>query len=141
VLTQLQPGAALEIACQSWGSTVEGNSVWARVGDGRFVSDRYVAWAPRKPWLPWCGQEAVVVAPADTAAFIASAVRPAQESQRATRVPASVTIAQAILESGWGRSTLTRDDHNYFGMKCFGDPGPVALGCRDYATHECSCHW
>jgi flagellar protein FlgJ len=138
VLTQLPSGVAVEVTCQAWGSAVEGNSVWAQVGDGRFVSDRYVAWAPRKPWLPWCGQEAVVVAPADTAAFIASAVRPAQESQRATRVPASVTIAQAILESGWGRSTLTRDDHNYFGMKCFGDPGPVALGCRDYATHECS---
>jgi len=53
-------------------------------------------------------------------------------------IPASVTIAQAILESGWGRSTLTRFDHNYFGMKCFGDPGPIAIGCRDYATHECN---
>ncbi|HCU50408.1 MAG TPA: glucosaminidase, partial [Micromonosporaceae bacterium] len=66
------------------------------------------------------------------------AVEPSRESQLSSRVPASVTIAQAILESGWGRSTLTRDDHNYFGMKCFGGPGAVALGCRDYVTHECS---
>jgi len=138
VLTQLAPGTAVEIACQAWGSAVDENSLWANIGDGRFVSDRYLAWAPRKPWLPYCGQDAVVVAPAGSAAFIASVAGPAQESQRATKVPASVTIAQAILESGWGRSTLTRDDHNYFGMKCFGDPGPVALGCRDYATHECS---
>ena len=53
------------------------------------------------------------------------------------RVPASVTIAQAILESGAGASTLTRLDHNVFGMKCFGSPGSVAIGCRGYATFEC----
>ncbi len=137
-LAQLPQGSPVEVTCQAWGGAVQENALWAQIGDGRFVSDVYVSWAPRKPWLPWCGQEPVVVAPGDTAAFIAAAVGPAQESRRATRVPASVTIAQAILESGWGRSTLTRDDHNYFGMKCFGGPGPVALGCRDYATHECS---
>jgi Mannosyl-glycoprotein endo-beta-N-acetylglucosaminidase len=38
-------------------------------------------------------------------------------------VPASVTIAQAILESGWGRSGLSRDGNNYFGMKMFRGPG------------------
>ena len=30
----------------------------------------------------------------------------------------SVVIAQAILESGWGRSVLARKYHNYFGLKC-----------------------
>jgi flagellar protein FlgJ len=54
-----------------------------------------------------------------------------------SKVPASVTIAQAILESGWGRSPLTTQDHSYFGMKCFGDPGGIALGCSTYATREC----
>ncbi len=29
----------------------------------------------------------------------------------------SLTIAQAILESGWGKSTLSQKYHNYFGMK------------------------
>lgn len=29
----------------------------------------------------------------------------------------SLTIAQAILESGWGKSTLSKKYHNYFGMK------------------------
>ena len=30
----------------------------------------------------------------------------------------SPIIAQAILESGWGKSTLASKYHNYFGMKC-----------------------
>ena len=32
----------------------------------------------------------------------------------------SPIIAQAILESGWGRSSLASDYHNYFGLKCGG---------------------
>ena len=48
-----------------------------------------------------------------------------------------MTIAQSILESGWGRSGLTRRDHSYFGIKCFGTPGTIAVGCRTYATTEC----
>ena len=31
---------------------------------------------------------------------------------------ASVTIAQAILESSWGTSELAKKANNYFGMKC-----------------------
>ncbi|WP_418911739.1 glycoside hydrolase family 73 protein [Adlercreutzia sp.] len=30
----------------------------------------------------------------------------------------SAVIAQAILESGWGESTLASKCHNYFGLKC-----------------------
>lgn len=30
----------------------------------------------------------------------------------------SSVIAQAILESGWGESTLAAKYHNYFGLKC-----------------------
>ena len=37
-----------------------------------------------------------------------------------TGVFASVTIAQAILESGWGRSGLSKKANNYFGIKCYG---------------------
>lgn len=36
---------------------------------------------------------------------------------RATGIPASITIAQAILESGWGRTDLARKANNYFGIK------------------------
>ena len=37
-------------------------------------------------------------------------------SQAATGVPASITIAQAILESWWGKS-VPPDSDNYFGIK------------------------
>ena len=30
----------------------------------------------------------------------------------------SSVIAQAILESGWGKSILAVEYHNYFGLKC-----------------------
>jgi hypothetical protein len=80
----------------------------------------------------------VGVASATTnAQFIAASAPSAQQTQRQYRVPASVTLAQAILESGWGRSSLAANDHNYFGMKCFGQGG-YATSCRDYATTECS---
>ena len=35
-----------------------------------------------------------------------------------TGVPASIKMAQAILESGSGRSTLARQSNNHFGIKC-----------------------
>jgi flagellum-specific peptidoglycan hydrolase FlgJ len=49
--------------------------------------------------------------------FIASIGEAAVESQEKTGIPASVTIAQAILESYWGSSRLSREANNYFGIK------------------------
>src|SRR4029077_1102180 len=49
--------------------------------------------------------------------FIGSIAEAAVESADATGVPASVTIAQAILESYWGSSRLAREANNYFGIK------------------------
>jgi flagellum-specific peptidoglycan hydrolase FlgJ len=49
--------------------------------------------------------------------FLKMAVPAAQAAQRKWGVPASVTIAQAILESGWGNSALARVANNYFGIK------------------------
>jgi LysM repeat protein len=37
------------------------------------------------------------------------------------RVPASITLAQAILESGDGNSRLAREGNNHFGIKCHDD--------------------
>ena len=33
-------------------------------------------------------------------------------------IPASITLAQGLLESGAGRSELTRNSNNHFGIKC-----------------------
>jgi flagellar protein FlgJ len=49
--------------------------------------------------------------------FIASIGEAAVESHERTGIPASVTIAQAILESYWGSSRLAREASNYFGIK------------------------
>jgi len=51
------------------------------------------------------------------AAFIALIAAGAQESMRATKVPASFTIAQAALESAWGESGLAKSAMNLFGVK------------------------
>ena len=38
-------------------------------------------------------------------------------------IPASITLAQGLLESGAGRSELTRKGNNHFGIKCHGWTG------------------
>ena len=134
-------GAELTVVCRVWGQTVSGvegrTAAWSKLTTGQYVSEAFVHWAPEQPFMPWCGEAPRSVPPSTTAAFIKQAVAPAQASMERYNVPASVTIAQAILESGTGASALTRVDHAVFGMKCFGDPGPVAVGCRSYGTHEC----
>jgi len=38
-----------------------------------------------------------------------------------TGIPASITLAQGLLESNWGRSNLAVKSNNHFGIKCSGD--------------------
>lgn len=52
--------------------------------------------------------------------FINQIAPGATEAYKKTGVFASVTIAQAILESGWGRSGLSVRAKNLFGIKCHG---------------------
>jgi hypothetical protein len=60
--------------------------------------------------------------------FITAVGEAAQRSRKATGVPASVTVAQAILESDWGRSRLTRQGNNLFGIKALGSAsGPAGV--------------
>ena len=67
----------------------------------------------------------------DKAAFIKLAGPAAQASETDTGVPASVTIAQAILESGWGKKHMG-DANNYFGIKAQTKGGKIVFG--DIAT-------
>jgi Mannosyl-glycoprotein endo-beta-N-acetylglucosaminidase len=141
--------------CQRTGSRVTGpartTNLWDRVPGGGYVSDAYLRWHPSRPKLPTCptppaptgsGSGLPVIPspgkPMSHAQFIATVAGPAQAGAHTYAVPASVTLAQAILESGWGASGLAAKDHNYFGIKCFsGVYGPIASGCHTYATHEC----
>lgn len=54
----------------------------------------------------------------------------AQDSMKATGVPASVTLAQAILETGWGKSTIG-DAKNLFGIKGVGPAGTIDTKTRE----------
>lgn len=63
-------------------------------------------------------------------AFFAMAVAPAQASQKETGVPASVTLAQAILESGWGDQHMG-DACNYFGIKAQSGEPSVTMRTRE----------
>lgn len=58
--------------------------------------------------------------------FIQLAGEAARESERNTGVPASVTLAQAILESDWGKSTIG-GANNFFGIKASSGPGPAGV--------------
>ena len=51
----------------------------------------------------------------------------ARASMRKTGIPASVALAQAILESDWGRSKLTREANNLFGIKAYRNPGTAGI--------------
>jgi flagellum-specific peptidoglycan hydrolase FlgJ len=66
--------------------------------------------------------------------FISVIAPSAVESQVATGVPASVTIAQAIIESYWGSSRLSADYNNYFGIKA--DTKPGTAGVISFDTWE-----
>jgi hypothetical protein len=55
--------------------------------------------------------------------FIETIGAAAQAANRTTGVPASVAVAQAILESDWGRSQLSRRGNNLFGIKALSGPG------------------
>jgi hypothetical protein len=42
----------------------------------------------------------------------------AVEEMKRSGIPASITLAQGIIESGFGNSTLARKANNHFGIKC-----------------------
>ena len=52
------------------------------------------------------------------------------------RVPASITLAQGILESGAGSSELARKGNNHFGIKCHGWTGRTVYHDDD-RSQEC----
>jgi flagellar protein FlgJ len=141
VKRRLADGSKVQGVCGVAGTLVSGTvratTQWNRLSDGGYISHAYVV----TPALGRCAGTPSVPAPVPSVTpeqFLAAAVPGAQRGWREYGVPASVTIAQAILESGWGRSTLSANDRNYFGIKCQnGSYGSLASGCHDYRTTEC----
>eukprot|EP01029_Cantina_marsupialis_P010000 TRINITY_DN2294_c0_g5_i1.p1 TRINITY_DN2294_c0_g5~~TRINITY_DN2294_c0_g5_i1.p1 ORF type:complete len:312 (+),score=20.48 TRINITY_DN2294_c0_g5_i1:818-1753(+) len=60
----------------------------------------------------------------------------AVKEMKRTGIPASITLAQGLLESGNGNSTLARKANNHFGIKCHDWTGP-SVKMDDDAKDEC----
>jgi len=54
-----------------------------------------------------------------------------------TGVPASITLAQGMVESDYGRSTLARTANNHFGIKCHDDWNGPHVRHHDDRQNEC----
>ena len=53
------------------------------------------------------------------------------------KIPASITLAQGILESGNGQSKLAKQGNNHFGIKCHSDWKGKTMRMDDDAPNEC----
>lgn len=144
VQAKVKHGTRLRITCQASGPVASGrggrSNIWDRVvvGSARlYVADALMKTGSSGVLVAkLCGAPALdpVQTPGDTTgpcsitspvpqlppfpsrkAFIKAAVPGAQRSDRETQVPASVTLAQAILETGSG--TIAAGANNYFGIK------------------------
>ncbi|MCW3017532.1 MAG: acm2 [Solirubrobacterales bacterium] len=169
---KVKDGTLLRITCQQSGPIASGpggrSSIWNKVivgserlfmadalmrsgGDGVLVAKLCGAPALRQNQIPGdtsgpCGITSPVaqLEPFPSRkAFIAAAVPGAQQSDRLTQVPTSVTLAQAILETGSGR--VAAGANNYFGIKATAVPeegdgiyqwGVDGVGCVLRKTQE-----
>lgn len=61
----------------------------------------------------------------------------AVEQMKEHKIPASITLAQGLLESGAGYSELARKSNNHFGIKCGGNWRGRTVRHDDDARNEC----
>lgn len=61
----------------------------------------------------------------------------AVSEMRRTGVPASITLAQGMIESDFGRSTLAREANNHFGIKCHNNWTGPTITHHDDRRNEC----
>ena len=61
----------------------------------------------------------------------------AVEEMKKYHIPASITLAQGLLESGAGQSALARKSNNHFGIKCGSDWYGKTVSHDDDARGEC----
>lgn len=173
VKAKVKHGTSLRITCQTSGPVASGaggrSNIWNRVVVGSqrlYIADVLMRTSagPGVLVAKLCGAPALdpQQLPGDTtgpcgitspvaqippfpsrAAFIKAAAPGARQSDRETGVPASVTLAQAILETGSG--TVAAGANNYFGIKATAVPeegdgvyqwGVNGVGCVLRKTQE-----
>ena len=99
---------------------------------------------PDTPGTPWAGATSRPTAPASrvamgpdgsasvgSRAFLAQHAQAARQAQASSGIPATFMVAQAALETGWGKHEIRFDDgrtsHNLFGIRAGANwKGPVA---------------
>ncbi|HLN19906.1 MAG TPA: glucosaminidase domain-containing protein [Bacteroidales bacterium] len=59
------------------------------------------------------------------------------KEMKRTGVPASITLAQGMIESNYGRSTLSRTANNHFGIKCHNGWTGASVRQDDDSKNEC----
>lgn len=80
--------------------------------------------------------EVEVKPPTSTAVYIATYAEIAKEEMRKYKIPASITLAQGILESASGKGRLAVKANNHFGIKCHGWTG-AKIYHDDDRSQEC----
>lgn len=70
-------------------------------------------------------------------AYILQFKETAKDNMRRHGIPASITLAQGILESGAGRGTLCQTANNHFGIKCHNDWAGEKIYHDDDSEQEC----
>ena len=72
-----------------------------------------------------------------TLAYVAQYKEIAMKEMKRTGIPASITLAQAIVESNSGESNLAKNHNNHFGIKCKSDWKGAKTYQDDDAKQEC----
>jgi flagellum-specific peptidoglycan hydrolase FlgJ len=81
-------------------------------------------------------EEVVTKPPTSTESYIAQYADIAEVEMRKSKIPASITLAQGILESGSGKGRLAVKANNHFGIKCHGWKG-AKIYHDDDTAQEC----
>ncbi len=69
--------------------------------------------------------------------YLATYRNVAVEEMQQYGIPASITMAQGMLESGYGGSRLAIEGNNHFGIKCGGSWSGESISHNDDAVGEC----
>jgi LysM repeat protein len=75
--------------------------------------------------------------PATENAYIDTYKDIAVSEMKRTGIPASITLAQGMIESDEGRSSLAKDANNHFGIKCHNDWTGAKVYHDDDKKNEC----
>ncbi len=69
--------------------------------------------------------------------YIQKFAKYAVEEMEKYKIPASITLAQGLLETGGGQSRLAQEGKNHFGIKCKEDWTGKTMKHTDDAPNEC----